>query len=302
VLPLLLTRLNALADTHTKYNFEFLFVNDGSRDRTFEILCKEAKRNPRIAYINLSRNFGKEIAMKAGLDRARGDALVVIDADLQDPPELIPEMIEYWEKGYQDVYARRKSRAGESWLKKWTSERYYRFLQRVAGTEIQKDTGDFRLLDKKCIDALREIKEASRNTKALFSWIGYKKKEILYDRDERLAGATKWSYPKLINLALDGITSFTIMPLRIASFIGALVSAFAVVYGAIILFNAVFGKVSTPGYASTMVAILFLGGIQLLSIGIIGEYLGRVFLETKNRPLYFVNDEHFGKIGDEEQV
>lgn len=294
VLPLLFSRLDDLAASQKSYDFEFLFVNDGSRDNTLEIITQKAKKDPRISYINLSRNFGKEIAMIAGFDHARGDATVIIDADLQDPPELIPEMIQYWEEGYDDVFAKRRSRAGESLLKKKTSQWYYRILQNSTTIPIQIDTGDFRLLDRRCVEALKQFRESERYTKGMFSWIGYKKKELLYDRDPRAAGETKWNYAKLVNLAVDGITSFTTAPLRISTYIGLLVSLVAFAYIAYLLIRPLFGVPTVPGYASTMAVVLFLGGVQLLSLGIIGEYIARIFNETKRRPLYFVETYHQG--------
>jgi glycosyltransferase involved in cell wall biosynthesis len=292
VLPLLFTRLADLADSQKNYSFEFLFVNDGSRDQTLEFIKKQAESDHRIAYVNLSRNFGKEVAMIAGLDHVTGDATVIIDADLQDPPELIPDMIRLWEDGYDDVYAKRKSRAGESFIKKKTSELFYRILQKSTNIPIQQDTGDFRLLDKRCVEALRQFRESGRYTKGLFSWIGYKKKELLYDRDPRAAGSTKWNYPKLINFAIDGITSFTTAPLRFSTYLGLIVSAFAFIYILYLIIRPLFGVPTGDGYASLMAAILFLGGIQLLSLGIIGEYIGRIFNESKQRPLYFVEEYH----------
>lgn len=292
VLPVLLKRLDALANSANNYAFEFLFINDGSRDRTLELLEKAAEADERISFINLSRNFGKEIAMIAGLDHANGDATVIIDADLQDPPELIPQMIEYWEEGYDDVYARRKSRAGESLVKKKTSEWFYQILQKSTHITIQQDTGDFRLLDRRCVLALREFRESQRYTKGMFSWIGYHKKEILYDRDPRAAGETKWNYFKLINLAIDGITSFTTAPLRIASLFGILVSFAAFIYILYLLIRPLFGIPTGDGYSSMMAVILFLGGVQLLSLGVIGEYVGRVFNESKQRPLYLIEYYH----------
>jgi glycosyltransferase involved in cell wall biosynthesis len=292
VLPMLMERLGKLAHENSKYDFEFLFINDGSRDNTLELIKKYAASDKRISYVNFSRNFGKEIAMCAGFDFVKGDAAVIIDADLQDPPELIPQMIDYWEQGYDDVFARRRSRAGESALKKQTSRWYYKILQSSTRIPIQVDTGDFRLLDRRCIEALRSFRESERYTKGMFSWIGYKKKEILYDRDPRAAGETKWNYAKLINLAIDGITSFTTAPLRISSFIGAIISLVAFVYIIYLLLRPLFGVPTIPGYASTMAVILFMGGVQLLSIGIIGEYVGRIFNETKNRPLYLVEEYH----------
>lgn len=292
VLRHLYERLNKLAGENTNYNFEFLFINDGSRDNTLEMIKTYAKDDERIAYVNLSRNFGKEIAMIAGLDHVTGDATVIIDADLQDPPELIPMMISYWEEGFDDVYARRKSRAGESWFKKVTSEFYYKLLQKSTSIPIQQDTGDFRLLDKRCVEALRLFRESQRNAKGMFSWIGYKKKEIMYDRDPRAAGETKWNYAKLTNLAIDGITSFTTAPLRISSVMGALVSFAAFVYIIyLVIRTALYGS-DLAGYPSMMAVILFLGGVQLLSLGIIGEYVGRIFNETKHRPLYLVEEYH----------
>lgn len=288
VLEQLYERLSALANGIPSHRFEFLFVNDGSKDKTLEIITQLAEKDARISYVNLSRNFGKEIAMAAGFDYVKGDAVVVIDADLQDPPELIPEMINYWTQGYDDVYARRRSRDGESWLKKRTSAWYYKLLQSSTSIPIQIDTGDFRLLDRRCVDALKTFRESQRNTKGLFSWIGYKKKEIYYDRDARVAGETKWNYAKLINLAIDGITSFTTGPLRFSSILGFIVSFAAFVYIVYLIVRPLFGVPVGDGYSSLMAVILFLGGVQLLSIGVIGEYIARIFVETKGRPLYLV--------------
>ncbi len=292
VLGLLFARLKELADSQSDYNFEFFFVNDGSRDRTYEIIREHAEKDKRVGYINLSRNFGKEIAMVAGFDAVRGDAMVFIDADLQDPPELIPQMIEYWEQGYDDVFAKRRSRAGESFLKKKTSAWYYKILQNSTRIPIQVDTGDFRLLDRRCIEALKQFRESERYTKGMFSWIGYRKKEILYDRDPRAAGETKWNYTKLVNLAIDGITSFTTAPLRISTYVGTLVSLVAFVYILYLLVRPLFGVPTGDGYSSIMAVILFLGGVQLLSLGVIGEYIARIFNETKHRPLYFIEEYH----------
>ena len=292
VLRHLYERLNKLAGETPNYRFEFLFVNDGSRDQTLEIIKKFAAADPRIAYVNLSRNFGKETAMLAGLDHVRGDATVIIDADLQDPPELIPQMIKYWEEGYDDVYARRTSREGESWLKKTTSALFYRVLQKSTRIPIQQDTGDFRLLDRRCVEALKQLRESQRYTKGMFSWIGYKKKEITYDRDPRFAGETKWNYMKLLDLAVEGIVSFTTAPLRWSTIFGSLVSFTAFVYILYLVIRPLFGVSTGGGYSSLMAVILFLGGVQLLSLGIIGEYIARIFNETKSRPLYFVEEYH----------
>ena len=218
-LPNIIKRLEKLGQAIKKYDFEFLFVNDGSKDKTLTVLQDYAAKDNRISYINLSRNFGKEIGVAAGLDYAQGDAVVIMDADGQEPPELIPQMIEWWEKGYDDVYARRKSRKGETWLKKFTSKMYYNVLQHLTKVPIQKDTGDFRLLDKRCVNALKKLRETQRNSKSMFSWIGYNKKEVLYDRDPRIAGKTKWNYKGLVDLAIDGITSFSTGPLRLSTYI-----------------------------------------------------------------------------------
>ncbi|TRM10532.1 glycosyltransferase [Lentibacillus cibarius] len=228
------------------------------------------------------------------MDYARGDAVIIIDADLQDPPELISEMIRYWEEGYDDIFAKRKSREGESWLKICTSSAYYKLLKKLSRIPIQEDTGDFRLLDRRCVEALKQMREAQRYTKGMFSWIGYNKKEIPFDRDPRMAGKTKWNYRRLFDLAIEGITSFTTTPLRISSLFGLLVSGFAFIYMIWIIGKTLIFGESVMGYPSLMTVILFMGGIQLLSMGIIGEYLGRVFNETKKRPLYFI-DEYNGE-------
>ena len=294
VLTKLFERLDRLANEVTNYDFEFLFVNDGSRDKTLDIIKDYAEKDTRVAYVSFSRNFGKEIGMIAGLDHVTGDATVIIDADLQDPPELIPEMIKHWEDGYDDVYAQRKSRDGESWLKKFTSKMYYRTLQQLTHIPIQEDTGDFRLLDRRVVEALKEFRESQRNTKAMFSWVGFNKKKILYNRDARAAGETHWNYFKLVNLAVDGITSFTTAPLRVSTVFGFLVSLAAFIYLVFVVVKTLLVGVDASGYPSLMAVMLFLGGIQLLSLGIIGEYIGRIFNETKKRPLYIVQEYHAG--------
>lgn len=292
VLEKLFVRLTKLANDIKNYEFEFLFVNDGSRDDTLNIIKDYAEKDDRVAYVSFSRNFGKEIAMIAGFDHVTGDATVVIDADLQDPPELIPQMIKFWEDGYDDVYAKRRSRQGESWFKKTTSKVYYRVLERVSHVPIQKDTGDFRLLDRRAVEALKQFRESQRYTKGMFSWIGFNKKEILYDRDERVAGTTKWNYRKLTDFAIDGITSFTTAPLRISTYVGFIVSLIAFIYLVVLIVRTLLFGSDLGGYPSTMAVILFLGGVQLLSLGIIGEYIGRIFNETKQRPLYLVQEYH----------
>lgn len=271
-----------------------MFINDGSRDKTLQMIKDYAKSDHRVSYVNFSRNFGKEIAMCAGFDHVTGDATVIIDADLQDPPELIPEMIKYWEEGYDDVYAKRISREGETWFKKFTSAAFYRILQKTTKIPIQIDTGDFRLLDRRCIEALKQIRESQRYTKGMYSWIGYKKKEITYSRDPRAAGTGKWNYMKLFNFAIDGITSFTTAPLRISTIMGFLVSFIAFIFIIVLIVKTLLFKDPVAGYPSLMAVVLFLGGVQLLSLGIIGEYIGRIFNETKERPLYLVEEYHNG--------
>lgn len=296
VLQQLYSRLINVFNTLPLYKFELLFVNDGSKDKTLPKIKLLREMDNRVSYVNLSRNFGKETAMIAGLDYASGDAVIIIDADLQDPPELIPEMIHYWENGYDDVYAKRNSRSGETWIKKTTATAFYRLLEKVARVPIQRDTGDFRLLDRRCVDALRQLRETQRYTKGMFSWIGFNKKEILFNRDPRAAGETKWNYFKLFDLAIEGITSFTTTPLRLSALFGCIVSFCAFIYMIWIITKTMLFGDPVAGYPSLMTVILFLGGIQLISLGILGEYIGRIFNETKNRPLYFVDEYNNVKI------
>lgn len=293
-LPYLYERLEKLMNSIENYEFELLFVNDGSKDNTLELIKEYRQKDSRISYVDFSRNFGKETAMIAGLDYAKGDAVIFMDADLQDPPELIPEMIKYWEEGYDDVYAQRKSRKGESFLKKFTSKMYYRVLQMLTSVPIQKDTGDFRLLDRRCVNALKKLRETDRNSKSMFSWIGYKKKAILYDRDARVAGKTKWNYKKLVNLAIDGITSFTTSPLRISTYIAIPTFLALFVYFIYVIVKCIRLNVAVQAYQAIILLVLFFSGVQILLFGIIGEYLGRIFNASKNRPLYLVN-EYNGK-------
>ena len=293
-LPYLRERLDKLMEDMPNYEFEILFVNDGSKDKTFEIIKQYRNEDNRYCYVNFSRNFGKEIAMIAGLDYITGDCAIFMDADLQDPPELIPELVKYWEEGYDDVYARRRSREGETFLKKFTSKMYYRVLQKMTKIEIQKDTGDFRLLDRRCVNALKKLRETQRNTKSMFSWIGYNKKEVLYDRDARVAGKTKWNYMKLIDLAIDGITSFTTSPLRLATWVAIPTFALLGIYFIYVIIKCIMTQIFIQAFQAIILLILFFSGIQILLFGIVGEYLGRIFTETKNRPLYLV-DEYNGE-------
>jgi len=278
------------------YHFELLFVNDGSTDNSLHLIKTLKINDTRVSFVDLSRNFGKEIAMLAGFDFLDSDAAIIIDVDLQDPPELIPKMLHYWEEGYSDVYARRISRKGETFFKKMTSYFFYRMLQKTTNIAIQIDTGDFRLLDRQCIEAFRQIREVQRYTKGLFSWIGYKKKEIPFERAARVAGKSKWNYIKLTNLAIEGFLSFTILPLRIASICGFIISLGAFTFMITIIIQTLFYGNKVEGYPSLISIILFACGIQLVVLGIIGEYLGRIFIETKNRPLYLVNEYNNEKI------
>ncbi|MEQ1622408.1 MAG: glycosyltransferase family 2 protein [Methylococcales bacterium] len=269
--------------------YELIFVNDGSRDRTLSLLTNLTQQDERVVVIDLSRNFGKEIAVSAGIDFARGEAVVIIDADLQDPPEVIPELIEQWRNGYDNVYARRSSRDGESIIKKITSYLFYRVIGGMTHIDIPADTGDFRLLSRRAVDALKQLPERNRFMKGLYSWIGFPSIAVNYRRDPRYAGTTKWNYWKLWNFALEGITSFTEVPLKLASYVGGLIAFAAFCYGMYIIVNTLYFGNDVPGYPSLIVTILFLGGIQLIFIGILGEYLGRAFAEVKQRPLYFIN-------------
>ena len=286
VLPEFHKRLTSVLE-EVEGSCEILYVNDGSSDRTLEVL--NDFKDPRVWIIDLSRNFGKEIALSAGLDHARGEAVVVIDADLQDPPELIPKFIAKWQEGYDVVYARRTARDGETFIKKATAKLFYRFIQGVSRVKIPEDTGDYRLLSRRAVEALKQLRETHRFMKGLFAWIGYPQIAVNYRRDPRFAGSTKWNYWHLWNFAIEGITSFTINPLKIASYLGLTTSIGSFTYALFVIYKTlVFGE-PVQGYPTLMVVVLFLGGVQLMSLGVIGEYLGRMFNETKHRPLYFVN-------------
>lgn len=289
VLPDFHQRLTA-AIAKLPYAFEIVYINDGSQDQTLNIMQELHAQDGRVAIVDLSRNFGKEIALSAGLHKATGEAVVVIDADLQDPPELIPQLIKEWENGYDVVYARRSQRKGETWLKKATASSFYRVMQHVGRVRLPEDSGDFRLLSRRAVDALNTLTEQHRFMKGLFAWIGYKQKAVYYDRDPRFAGETKWNYWRLWNFALDGITSFTTAPLKFATYIGFVTAFFAFLYGIIMIVRTLIYGNPVAGYPSLIVIILFLGGVQLMAIGIVGEYIGRIFNETKRRPLYFLNE------------
>lgn len=279
------------------YRSEVVYVNDGSVDGSLKVLKDLKLSDPRVAIVDLSRNFGKEIAMTAGIDLSCGDAVVIIDADLQDPPELIPELTAEWEQGSDVVYAQRTGREGESFFKKATAYAFYRVIQNVSRVTIPTDTGDFRLLSRRAVSALGQLREQHRFMKGLFAWIGFPQKSILYTRLSRYAGSTKWNYWKLWNFALEGITSFTIVPLKIATYLGLFVAFAALIYAGVIIFKTLVYGNPVAGYPSMMVTILFLGGVQLIGIGILGEYVGRMFNETKGRPLYFLKNHEPSNVG-----
>lgn len=280
--------LAVLDDLGTSY--EIVCVNDGSRDRTLQGLIDYHYRYPRIKVVNLSRNFGKDIAMTAGIDHARGLAVIPIDADLQDPPELIAEMVEKWREGYDVVYASRRERNGETWFKRFTAGAFYQIINKVSDFPIPPNTGDFRLLDRQVVESIKRMPERNRFMKGLFAWVGYKQTAIFFDREPRHLGKTKWNYWKLWNFALDGITSFSFLPLKVWTYVGFSIACPTLLYALFLMGRTILFGIDVPGYASIMVAVLFLGGIQLLTLGIIGEYIGRVYEEVKGRPLYIVRD------------
>lgn len=285
-------RLCGVLSSVRKVQWEILYVNDGSTDRTLNQILGFMAEDPRVQVVDFSRNFGKEAAVTAGIDHANGDAAIFIDADLQDPPELIPVLVGHWQNGYDVVNMKRDSRAGESWVKRRTAQAFYSIMGHLGPVTMPENVGDFRLLSRRALDALGRMPERNRMMKGMFAWIGFAVKEVPFHRDARDAGTTKWNYLRLWNLAMEGITSFTVAPLKAASVAGILISLAAFLYGAVVIAKTLVWGDPVPGYPSLMVAVLFLGGLQLLSIGIVGEYLGRVFLETKNRPLYLVKQHH----------
>lgn len=287
-LPLLYPELVKLMAGNKAYDWELMFVNDGSTDGTLAALQQLRQQDSRVNYVDLSRNFGKEAAMLAGFDYVTGDCMVIIDADLQHPPTLIPEMIKHWEAGYDDVYAKRRSRGKESWLRRRLSLLFYKLLQSSSRFDVLQNVGDFRLLDRKCINALKRMRESERYTKGMYSWIGFNKKEVEFDQGDRLAGDSSWNFRRLFSFALDGITSFTNAPLRISTMMGFVVSVCAFLYMIYVFCKALIYGDPVQGYPTLVILVLFLGGIQLLSLGIIGEYIGRIYNETKNRPDYIV--------------
>ena len=288
-LPQFYEEVSKLMNTETDYDWELFFIDDGSRDATMSIILDLAEKDARVSYASLSRNFGKENAMLAGFDHVSGYCMIIMDADLQHPPTLIPEMLKLWEDGYEDVYAKRNSRGRESLIRKSLSLAFYRILSRSTRYEVLQNVGDFRLLDRKCINALCELRESERYTKGMYCWIGFKKKEIRFDTHDRIAGVSKWSYSSLINLAIEGITSFTTAPLRMASFMGFTVAIGALAYMIWVIVKAIVWGEPVSGYPTIMTVMLFLGAVQLISIGILGEYVGRIFNETKQRPVYVIS-------------
>jgi glycosyltransferase involved in cell wall biosynthesis len=269
-----------------------LYIDDGSSDDTWSIIESLIAEDPRTGALKLSRNFGKEAALTAGLDAVDADAAVVIDADLQDPPELIPELVSRWKEGYDVVYATRSARDGESRFKRFTAAAFYRSMEKLSDTAIPRDTGDFRLLSRRALDAMRQLRERQRFMKGLFAWIGFRQVAVQYQRDPRAAGVTKWNYWRLAQLAIEGITSFSTAPLRLATWIGLASASFAFFYGLWVLVHALIFGDAVRGYPTLMLVILFLGGVQLLALGVIGEYLGRNYAESKQRPLYFIDQQH----------
>ncbi len=288
VLPEFHSRVGRVLDD-LPVNSEIVYVNDGSTDESLLILNKIHEQDSRVAVLDLSRNFGKEIAMTAGLHKAQGDAVIVIDADLQDPPELIPRLIDEWQKGFDVIYAKRVRRDGEPAFKKLTAHLFYRLMRMIGQIKIPEDTGDYRLLSRRAVDALNTLSEQHRFMKGLFTWIGYRQKAVIYERDPRHAGKSKWNYWHLWNFAIEGITSYSSAPLKLASYLGLLTALGSFVFGLFIIVRTILYGDPVQGYPSMIVIILFLGGVQLMSIGVLGEYVGRIFTETKRRPLYFVN-------------
>lgn len=289
-LPALYEALVKLMNENNNYEWEVLMVNDGSKDNTISMIKDLRKKDSRICFIDLSRNFGKENAMLAGFDNASGNCMVIMDADLQHPPFVIPEMLKKWEEGYQDVYGKRLSRGKESWLRKRISLTFYHLLQKTARYDILPNVGDFRLLDRKCIEELKKLRETERYTKGMYAWIGFRKTSVEFETQDRVAGESHMSFGALVALAMDGITSFTVAPLKWSIYLGALASLAAFCFMIYILVNTLIFGDPVAGYPTMMTVILFLGGVQLLSLGIIGEYLGKIFNESKHRPVYVINE------------
>ena len=274
-----------------------LYVDDGSDDETWQVMRDIAASDPRVSLLRLSRNFGKELALTAGLDAVTEGAALILDADGQDPPELIPEFVARWREGHDDVYGTRTVREGEGWFKRASAHGFYRVMQRLSKTPIPVDTGDYRLLSARALDALRQLRERHRFMKGLFAWVGYRQTALVYQRDARHSGTSKFNYWKLWNFALEGITSFSTVPLRLATYLGLMTALVAFIFGIWVVVKAMFFGDPVPGYPSLMAVILFLGGLQLLALGVIGEYLGRLFTEAKQRPLYLLDAVEPARLG-----
>ncbi|MEL6922345.1 MAG: glycosyltransferase family 2 protein [Pseudomonadota bacterium] len=277
---------DALADDALE--FEYIFVNDGSRDGTLRTLIEAQATYPNIRVVDFSRNFGKEAALTAGLDYCKSDAAIPIDVDLQDPPEIIEKLVSKWREGFEVVVARRVDRSSDSWAKSWTAKLFYRVHNRIADDKLPENVGDFRIMDRIALDALKSLPERRRFMKGLFAWVGFETATVDYTRDARAAGETKFSFKKLWALALEGITSFSSMPLEVWTYVGGLIAIFAFGYGGFIVGYAAVHGISVPGYASLMAGMMFLGGVQLLGIGVLGQYVGRIYSEVKQRPIYVV--------------
>jgi len=271
--------------------YELLFINDGSRDRTAEIIEGLAEADNCVKLLDFSRNFGHQIAITAGMDYARGDAIVIIDADLQDPPELIPQMIDKWHEGYDIVYAQRSKRKGETLFKKWTAALFYRTLRALTEVDIPLDTGDFRLIDRKVCYAMCSIREKNRFVRGLVSWVGFRATAVEYVREERFAGETKYPLKKMLRFSMDGITSFSYKPLKLATYLGFMISLASFIYLLISLGQRLFTTSTVAGWSSLIACLLLLNGVTLIILGILGEYVGRIYDETKNRPLYILRDK-----------
>lgn len=287
----LFSRLRTVLEVITPH-WEIICVNDGSSDTTLDVLLRAHASEPRIRVIDLSRNFGKEIALTAGLDHARGEAVIPIDADLQHPPEIIPAMVARWREGYEIVAAAHRRREGEGWFRRLAAKAFYRLVGRISSIELPDDVGDYRLLSRPVVDALRRLPERTRFMKGLFAWVGFRQGVVYFDREARYRGTSRWGYWKLWNLALDGLFAFSSVPLKIWSYLGMVIAGTSLAYAVYLVFRTLIIGVDVPGYASLVVGILFLGGIQLISLGVLGEYLARVYDEVKGRPLYIVRSRH----------
>jgi len=288
-LPELYRRIKEVM-TQTGETWELVLINDGSTDRTLELMQELHAANPHVHYVDFARNFGHQIAVTAGMDYAQGDAVILIDSDLQDPPELILEMVEKWKEGYKVVYAVRSERKGETWFKLFTAQLFYRLIYRITDVNIPLDTGDFRLMDRKVVNRMKQMKEHRRFIRGMTSWVGFKQTGVNYVREERFAGETKYPLRKMVKFATDAITGFSYFPLQLATFIGFIIAALTVPFMFVVIGARLSGNQAFEGQATTLVMVLFLGGIQLISLGIIGEYLGRIYDEVRGRPLYVVND------------